>query len=56
MNKTSFFAECPKTRAEFIKKYHSDYVFKNYAQNFGFCVVGECVILPNGMVANSHVK
>lgn len=56
MNKTRFFAQCPKTRAEFIKKFNSDYVFKNYAQNFGFMVIGECVIFPNGKVANAYVK
>jgi len=56
MNKTEFYRTCPKTRKEFITKYNSDYVFRNYATVYGFKVIGENVILPNGMVANTRVK
>lgn len=56
MNKTKFYASCPKTRAEFVKKYHTDFIFRNYAKMYGFSVIGENVIFPTGKVANSRVK
>ena len=48
--------EVPNTRAEFIKKWNSDVVFRNRAMNMGFSVVFDCVFFPNGMVANKDVK
>jgi hypothetical protein len=56
MNKTRFYKNCPKTRAEFCKRWAEDFRFRNSAKVQGFAVVGENVILPNGMVANSKVK
>ena len=56
MTKQAFYRACPKTRKEFVSKYNTDRVFRNWAQVFGFAVMGENVILPNGMVANCHVK
>lgn len=56
MNKTEFYSSCPKTRAEFVAKFNADYRFRNYAKLFGFAVIGENVILPNGKVANPTVK
>lgn len=49
--------ECPNTRAEFIKKFNSDRIFRSRAENMGFTVIGENVIFPDGkMVANKHIK
>ena len=56
MTKQKFYASCPKTRKEFVRKYNADYVFRGHAQTFGFAVLGENVIFPNGMVANARVK
>lgn len=56
MNKTQFYKNCPKTRKEFVVKFNNDYIFRNYAEMYGFRVIGENVILPNGMVANPTVK
>ena len=56
MTKQAFYRNCPTTRKEFVKKYKEDYVFRNWAQVFGFAVLGENVLLPNGMVANARVK
>lgn len=56
MNKTKFYQSCPTTRTEFVAKYNSDSIFRNYAKVYGFSVIGENVILPNGMVANTRVK
>lgn len=56
MNKTKFYAICPKTRAEFVAKFNSDYVFRNYAKNMGFSVIQENVIFPDGKVADIKVK
>lgn len=50
------FAECPKTRAEFVRKYNTDHVFKARAEYSGFKVVFDNVIMPNGMVASANVK
>lgn len=56
MNKTRFYKSCPKTRAEFLKKWEMDFRFRNSAKVQGFAVVGGNILLPNGMVANSKVK
>lgn len=56
MTKQAFYRNCPKTRKEFISKYNTDRVFRNWAQVFGFNVLGENVIFPTGVVANCHVK
>lgn len=56
MTKQAFYRTCPKTRKEFVTKYNTDKVFRNWAQVFGFAVLGENVLLPNGMVANARVK
>lgn len=56
MNKTKFYKDCPKTRTEFCKRWAEDFRFRNSAKVQGFAVVGENVILPNGMVANNKVK
>lgn len=56
MTKQAFYRSCPKTRKEFVTKYNTDRVFRNWAQVFGFAVLGDNVILPNGMVANARVK
>lgn len=50
------FEECPKTRAGFVQKWNSDYVFRNKAKVSGFNVVGDCVFLPNGKIAGVRVK
>ena len=55
MTKQKFYAQCPKTRAEFVKKYNTDKFFRNYAQVFGFAVLGDNVIFPTGKVANRTV-
>lgn len=56
MTKQAFYKSCPKTRKEFVTKYNTDRVFRNWAQVFGFAVLGDNVMLPNGMVANAMVK
>ena len=56
MNKTQFYKNCPKTRKDFIKRFRSDYVLRNWAEVYRFSVIGENVIFPNGMVANPIVK
>ena len=56
MTKQAFYRNCPTTRKEFIKKYKGDYVFRNWAQVFGFSVIGDNVIFPTGKVADNHVK
>ena len=56
MTKQAFYRSCPKTRKEFVTKYNTDRVFRNWAQVFGFAVLGDNVIMPNGMVANTQVK
>ena len=56
MNKTQFYKSCPKTRKSFVERFRSDYVFRNWAEFYGFVVIGESVIFPNGMVANPIVK
>lgn len=48
-------AECP-TRAQFVSRYKSDHVFRGNANALGVSVIGENVLLPNGKVANAHVK
>ena len=50
------FDECPKTRVGFVKKFREDHIFRAKAQNMGFAVVGECVIFPNGRIADKHTK
>lgn len=50
------FAECPKTRTEFVKKWNSDHVFRQRAKNVGINVVFDTVIFPNGKVAGKNVK
>lgn len=56
MTKQAFYRACPKTRKEFVSKYNTDRVFRNWAQVFGFAVMGENVIFPNGTVANCYIK
>lgn len=56
MNKTKFYATCPKTRKEFVSKFRTDAVFRSQAEFHGFSVVGECVIFPEGKVADAHVR
>lgn len=56
MNKTQFFASCPKTRSQFVAKFRNDYIFANYAKVYGFSVIGDNVIFPDGKVANAKVK
>ena len=56
MTKQKFYSNCPKTRKGFVAKYNTDYVFRNWAQVFGFSVIGDNVIMPNGTVANHRVK
>ena len=56
MTKQAFYRTCPKTRKEFVTKYNTDKVFRNWAQVFGFAVLGDNVMLPNGMVANAKVR
>jgi hypothetical protein len=51
------FAECPKTRKEFLAKWNADRVFRARAQAMGIEVLlGTAVKLPNGMVAGATVK
>lgn len=48
--------EMPKTRAEFLKKWKEDHIFRSKAQNMGFYVVFDNVIFPDGQVAGLRVK
>ena len=50
------FEECPKTRAEFVRKYNGDNVFRAKAKYSGFQVIFDNVILPNGKVASANLK
>ena len=50
------FAETPKTRAEFVKAWNSNHVFRARAEYTGFKVLFENVILPNGKVADAKVR
>ena len=50
------FEECPKTRAEFVRKYKEDNVFRAKAKCSGFQVIFDNVIFPNGKVASANVK
>ena len=50
------FEECPKTRAEFVRKYKEDNIFKAKAEYSGFKVIFDNVILPNGKVASASLK
>lgn len=50
------FTETPKTRAEFVKKFRTDHIFRARAQYTGFSVIGENVVLPNGKVAPPTVR
>lgn len=56
MTKQAFYRTCPKTRQAFVTKYNTDRVFRNWAQVFGFAVLGENVLFPDGKVANARVK
>lgn len=56
MNKTKFFASCPKTRREFVAKFRNDNIFRNWAMVYGFAVIGDCVIFPDGKVADMNVR
>lgn len=56
MNKTKFYESCPKTRAEFIALFNSDFRFRNSAKVMGFAVIGDNVIFPNGKVASAKVR
>lgn len=56
MTKREFFEVAPKTRKDFVKKYHEDYIFRNYANMYGIAVIGDNVMLPNGKVANARVR
>lgn len=57
MTKAEFYKGCPKTRKEFIAKFRDNYVFRFWAEEFGFRVIGESVIFPDGQfVANPIVK
>lgn len=48
--------DCPNTRAEFVKKWNSDGVFRAKAELAGFRVVFENVVFPNGKVADTRVQ
>ena len=49
--------ECPNTRAEFVKKWNSDHIFRAKAQQMGFEVVFDNVIFPNRQfVAGTEVR
>ena len=50
------YAETPKTRAEFVKKFNTDHIFRARAEYTGFCVIGENVLMPSGKVASAKVK
>ena len=51
------FTECPKTRAEFVRKWNTDRKFRARAQWTGFEILfGEIVVLPNGKIAGAKVK
>ena len=49
--------EVPNTRAEFVKKWNTDRVFRGRAMNMGFDVLfNGVVVFPNGKVAGLKVK
>lgn len=49
--------EIPNTRAEFIKKWNADHIFRARALNMGFNVLFDrMVVFPNGEIANERVK
>ena len=50
------FEECPKTRAEFVRKYKEDNVFRAKAEYSGFQIIFDNVILPNGKVVRTVEK
>lgn len=50
------FAETPKTRTEFVKKWNTDHAFKARAVYSGFNVIADNVIFPNGMVADKKIR
>ena len=50
------FEECPKTRAEFVRKYKEDNAFRARAKCSGFQVIFDNVIFPNGKVASANLK
>ncbi len=57
MSKAKFYSECPKTRKEFVAEFRNNKVFRTWAEYFGFNVIGENVIFPDGQfVADIHVK
>lgn len=56
MTKQAFYAMCPRTRKEFVRKWREDYIFRNWGEVFGFAVIGENVYLPSGVVAGVRVK
>lgn len=49
-------AECPKTRKEFVEKMRNDRIFRQRAEIMGFALIGDNVVFPNGMVADTKVK
>lgn len=48
--------EFPKTKAEFLKKWRNDHIFRARALNMGFNVVFDNVIFPDGQIAGARVK
>ena len=51
------FEECPKTKADFIRKWNSDRVFRARAQYTGFDILfGTNVVFPDGKIAGAKVK
>ena len=48
--------DCPNTRAEFVRKWNTDGVFRAKAQLAGFRVIAENVIFPSGKVADTRVR
>lgn len=48
--------EIPETRAEFLRKWKEDRVFRSRAQNMGFNVIMDCVQFPDGNIAGKRVK
>lgn len=49
--------EIPKTRAEFIKKWNDDHIFRARAQYTGFEVYFNSIVrMPHGTIAGANVK
>ena len=48
--------EVPNTRVEFLTKWRTDATFRVKAELFGFRVICDNVIFPNGSVADRRVK